>query len=141
NKPPQIVVADATTAICGIRPATRITRPRRGPSKFRQTTAADRPPRQLQLPRFEAPLVDVQSLDLRLQRRRRDTEPPGGAEGPGHAALAVLERRLDGVPFVGRQRAGGEAGDRRGPRGPTGEPPGIDRERVRITHDHRALDD
>src|SRR5258705_4100527 len=92
-------------------------------------------------PRLEAPLVDVQSLDLRLQRRGRHPEPPRGAERPGHAALALRERRLDGALFVGRQRAGGEAGDRRGPGGPTGQAPGIDRERVRITHDHRALDD
>jgi len=32
---------------------------------------------------------------------RRHPEPPGGAEGPGHATLVGLERRLDGVLFVG----------------------------------------
>jgi len=41
-------------------------------------------------PRLEAPLVEVQRLDLRLQRRRRHPEPPGRAEGPGHAALASV---------------------------------------------------
>src|SRR5258705_6040630 len=92
-------------------------------------------------PRLEAPLVDLQRLDLRLQGRGRQPEPPRGAERPGHAALALRERRLDGVLFVGRQRASGEAGDRRGRKGPTGEPPPIDRERVRITQDHRALDE
>src|SRR5207237_8411825 len=59
----------------------------------------------------------------------------------GHSALASLERSLDGVLFVGRQRAGGEAGDRRGREGPAGEPPRIDRERLRVTQDDRALDD
>ena len=54
------------------------------------------------LPRLEAPLVDLQHLDLRLERRGRHPEPPGCAEGPGHAALASRERRLDGVLFVGR---------------------------------------
>src|SRR5882724_7773388 len=56
---------------------------------------------------------------------------PRGTERPGHAALAVRECRLVGVLFVGRQRAGGEAGDKRGAKGSTGEPPRIDRERVR----------
>src|SRR2546430_589049 len=50
-------------------------------------------------------------------------------------------RRLDGVLFMGGQRAGGEAGHRRRPQGPTGEPSRIDRERVRIAYDHRPLDD
>ena len=58
-------------------------------------------------PDFEAPLVDLQSLDLRLQRRRRHTESRRGAEWSGHSALAFRERRLDGVLFVVRQRADG----------------------------------
>src|SRR4030095_5748464 len=93
------------------------------------------------LPRLEATLVDPQSFDLRLQRRRRHAEPPRGAEWSCHAPHAFLERSLNGVLFVGCQRAGGEAGDRRAPKGPAGEPSRFDRERVRITYDHRALDD
>src|SRR5437867_9569683 len=93
------------------------------------------------LPGFEGPLVDLQRLDLRLECRRRHAEPPRGTERSGHAALAFTESSLDGVLFVGRQRAGAEADDRRDPEGPTGEPPRIDRESVRITDDHRALDD
>src|SRR5258705_7202344 len=162
--------AAAHAAICATYPASGIARSRRVPRKFRQTrvptarlarraSVASTPNAAVEtagcrrslgipsrkpdggLPRLEAPLVDLQRLDLRLQRRGGHPEPPRGAERPGHAALAVLERRLDGVLFVGRPRAGGEAGDRRGPKGSTGEPPRIDRERVRITHDHRALDD
>src|SRR5215510_9130082 len=45
--------------------------------------------------RLKAPFVDLERLDLRLERGRRHAEPRGGAEWPGHAALAVVERRLD----------------------------------------------
>src|SRR5258706_1583064 len=93
------------------------------------------------LRRLEALLVDPQSLDLRFERRRRHAEPPRGAERPGHSALAVLERSLDGGLFVGRQRAGGQARDRRGPLGPTGEAPRLHPERVPITPQPPAAHD
>ena len=39
------------------------------------------------LSRLEAPLVDLQRLELRLQRGGRHAEPSSGAEGAGHAVL------------------------------------------------------
>src|SRR5215470_20041509 len=51
------------------------------------------------LGRFEAALVDLQRLDLRLQRRGRDAQAPRGAEGPRHPAFGLHQRLLDGVPL------------------------------------------
>src|SRR5437867_770277 len=82
------------------------------------------------LPGLEAPLVDLQSLDLRLQCRGGHTEARRSAEWSCHPVLAFPERSF--VLFVGRQRAGGQGGDRRVSEARTGKPPRVDRERVQI---------
>src|SRR5262249_15843789 len=90
---------------------------------------------------LEAPLVDLERLDLRLERGRRHTEPRRRTERSGHPALALPERGLDGVLPVRRERAVGFAVGRGSLDPPAGERPLIDREGVRVGHDHRALDD
>src|SRR4029453_3917142 len=58
------------------------------------------------LGRLEPPLVDLQRLDLGLQRRRRDAEPNRRPEGSRHASFALEQGRFDDVPFLARERGG-----------------------------------
>src|ERR1700733_2282321 len=55
--------------------------------------------------RLETVLIDPEALDFRVERRRRDTEPCGGAFRSGDPSAALGKGRFDGLFFMREQHA------------------------------------
>src|SRR5712671_5400122 len=90
---------------------------------------------------LEAPPIDLEALDLGVERRCRHSQLHRSAGGPRNLPATLRQRGFDELPFLADQLLVERPFFRLLRERARSEPMLVDREFYRVTEDHRPLDD